>query len=563
MMDQLPYCANIKVEATSCDLGIPNTDIIGGDFITSLNTPVSITYKYTKWNGDLVEIDTNLDYTLDTKNKTFTLSNNTIFGTNEEPYIRLCCNNVKVPIVFIDSDGTGNKWFSTEIGSTDIILRGHNSNTKVKISKFCTVNWNKTTEQNIFLEKNTSGAYAEYYACEAIFGYLNGKTLKTDKQRILSTQSTPINKKFTIPRLDGIESTLSGENGSFTKKFSSYLMLGVQVKISDGYSVFQNNTKYYITGTNTVFDNTGILKTITNKRYLLTKDYFPKIFTKTNSKWNSKFFFTTQKDSSNKSYYISPSTSQIHFEYTTEIVCQTNYIPGICTIYCDDCFDECYGNSNDNCSCNFACNTYEAISEENPSPEYCKTYWSCYQNDGNYCVMYYSCFSDDWASGECSCDRFCGTDSDNNCYTYYDCDANYNDSTEINCECYGYYTICKKYTTCTNCEGYCACDSDNWEECEDDTCSSDGGQGCSPDCSLNEEDSPSTVTITASYVTGWLVSDNGFVCTVRPGTYPIEKDLGWGYEIRNPNGQWVFTKDGAEGAGSQIRSSVCQIEKPK
>ena len=545
MMSQLPYCANISVTATSCDLGIPNTDFIGSDFITSINGPTTITYKYTNNNGELVSISTNLEYTLDTKNKTFTLSNNNIFETNEIPSIELCCNEVKVPIIFIDSDGTGNKWYSQSIETNDITLKGIDTGSEVKIAKFCKVSWNKTTEQTIFLDrKQGSNQVTEYYACVAYYGYLNGSNFSSSQTRMLSINgSSPLNKKFIIPRLDGVESTLKGDNNNTTKKFKDYFMLGVQVKISDGWSIYKNNTKFYINGTNIIYDNTGILKTIAGKKYLITENFFPKILTKNNSKWNSKFFFTTQKDSNNKSYYISPSTSIIKIEYNFDSKCPLN-CPCDSNCECDDhaevfpCPQDRY-DYHDYCWDYYDCKNYSYFDQSYQQYD-CYTFCSCYDEDIQGCGGATKCNTD------CECYGYVNGDYEYQCLNYSQCRDNdeyifpcrRNNEEDIIgfCECNAYYyhltsdAQCDWYCVCYDLQG-CAYYTENGcngdcDYCEDCAHCEDGED---PGCPLYEQEGSTYIRVGSGGTTGqFLITEDGNDYLVNCS---VQGTLYGGYEL--------------------------------
>ena len=214
MIEMYPYGANIKINSISCSI---KDDYIGRpDFITSTKDISTITYFYSEWNGTVVSISTNLNYTLNTTNHTITLSNSTIFGTSQIPYIKILCNDVKIPISFIDSDGTGNKWYSKTINSDSITLNGYYPGNYAEVAKEYKISWNKTNTIDIFKGKDTSGGnvQSEYYACKAFYHYLdNNNKEQSDSILLWSTQGQAPDGTVTIPKLNGESSTLRGKGG--------------------------------------------------------------------------------------------------------------------------------------------------------------------------------------------------------------------------------------------------------------------------------------------------------------------------------------------------------------
>ena len=105
----------------------------------------------------------------------------------------------------------------------------------------------------------------------------------------------------------------------------------------DGYNTYKYNTMNYITGSNIVYDNIGFLREVNFGRriYLDNERGIPVLLEKNDLgyKWNSNFFYTTQ---TTPRYYISPSTSQIQYDWdfasNCDSVCPTDYEPDDCPI---------------------------------------------------------------------------------------------------------------------------------------------------------------------------------------------------------------------------------------
>lgn len=329
MMEMLPYGANILVSSKSTTLG-NKFPLQQPDFISGSSEPVTITYDYTEENGILIGIDTNLRYELDTENHTFLLSNDNIFGTNEKPYIKLLCNHVFIPISFIDHDGTGNKWTSENTSySNKIRLNGYYSGNYVDITKGYYISWNRQeSSQTIFIGKNTGGggAYGEYYACEAFYQFLNSNgQVENGNSTIWSVSGQAPNGVVTIPKLNGELSEIRCGNTVISRKFINYFALGVQVKILDGYSTYQANTRFYIEGNNRIYNNTSTITEISipqNRKAYLISDKVPNYsYSDAEYKWNTDFFYKLEtKDSSNNDILISPSTSQIKYDWLFDCI---------------------------------------------------------------------------------------------------------------------------------------------------------------------------------------------------------------------------------------------------
>ena len=323
MMSMLPCGANILLSSISSS--IVNKFPLGRpDYIISSKEISTITYSYIEKNGTLVGIDTNLILSnWDKVNKTFTISNSNIFGTDTEPYINLQCNNVKIPISFLDHSGSGNKWYETDSTtySNKIRLKGYYNPTHVDIIKYYTINWDTPITQQIFIEKNTSGGnvQSEYYACDAFYDYLdNNNNIQHGQSTVYTIQGQAPNGYVTIPKLNGeTDSLKNGNNIITTKKFINYFALGVQVHINDGYSIYKADTQTYITGTNEIYSNTGFPDNISNKKYLENEHGIPLRNDNLRTKWNNNFFYKTQ----NENYYISPATSEIYYDWDILSTC--------------------------------------------------------------------------------------------------------------------------------------------------------------------------------------------------------------------------------------------------
>ena len=551
-MEQWPYGANILIKSSNSFHNIPAGQI---DFITSRQEAVTMTFNYEEVNGTLVEINTNLRLvSWDNKHPkgSFTLSNDNFNDFSKKPYIYLCCNNVKVPITFVDTDNTGNKWYTTEVNSDSIMLKGKN-NDYVKVAKEVILNWNTSTEQQIFIEKNTSTANSEFYGCQGSYLYLNNNNLEESKDIIWQNTIFPTNGKITIPRLDGISSQFKANNTSITKKFYKYFMLGIQVKILDGYSTYKTNSNYYIKDTNIIYDNTGFLKTVKGIRYLESDEKGAlKILSNSelDFKWHSDFFFTTKNGE-----YISPSSSKIYINY--DIVIGRN---------CPEHGPIC------NCNSDARCKPYTTIGVGCTRHTICSLYYSCecygYEIGDEYykCKEYYDCYS--YERGSCKCNNYCSCDfyelktTEYSCYQDYDCKEVYNgeyyegDYYRVFCPCYTY----GEYKSNNGCISYCECNLYHQEECpyntiyclgycnsdydcEDDfdDCSSETYCGSDNICSTHGQQSGGTITVpglrTVNGVKGadctrrtWSPSQGVWVFKevfIPAGTYPIENNYGW------------------------------------
>ena len=361
MADMLPYGANIVLNSIASTLS-ENYPLNRSDYITSSIIVSEIQYSYENYNGDLVEIITNLELKeWDKRNHTFTVSNENIIGQPIKPYIKLCCNNVKIPISFIDHDGTGNKWLTSSVNERQntIILQGQESVDKplpedyVRIASYYKISWNKSEKQQIFKTRDVTSS--DYYACDVFYNYLdNDNNIQQGNLNIWSMGNRSFDNEgyITVPRLDGTSDSIKlGENSDvtkLTKKFINYFAIGVQVKINSGYSAYRTNTLNYIKGSNFIYDNIGRgFEPIKGKYYLKNNRGIPVQSKDLNIKWNSDFFYTTLTTSNNSSiYYISPSTSIIYYEQD---------LAGRCNSVCS-----CYGK----CSSYGICSSYGGCNED-------------------------------------------------------------------------------------------------------------------------------------------------------------------------------------------------------
>ena len=507
--EQVPYGANILI--TSTDSSFSTKIPVGGiEFITSQKEVNTMTFQYEEKNGTLVDIITNLDLKKwDKTKKTFTVSNETIFSTGVKPYIQLCCNNVKLPISFVQVGNLTNKWAKTEVNNTNITLYGYeddeDSNKRVyaTFTRNIIVSWDKDeANQQIFINKNTSGMEqggTEFYGCYATYFYLDSNdnlNKDTNQQVFIGQGGAPSSGYVTIPRLDGIQSSVkNGTTKKITKKFYKYFMLGLLVRITgSGYESYKHNTVYYVgntsSETNKTYNNTDFLGSVKGKQILLSEDGIPLLLSASelDYKWNSNFFYITKKGQ-----YISPSSSQIYTEYDFgDYICSSHTL----------CYTECDSNKTMDCSCNYLCSNYSNSGPDPTSIEdllfMCEPYWGCYQNNGISC-KFYNNQNSGWSSYDPTCYEYCATDSNNRCSEYYKCLDYYSDVEEIYCNrCYGYYSVCKKFLTCENCEGYCKCNLD--EYCGSD-CPSDSSPECPADgsssCPSHNKPSGGTVTVPA------------------------------------------------------------------
>ena len=502
MMQQWPYGANILIECTSTNIP-ENIDIGGADFVTSRVKDTIMTFKYTEINGQLVSIDTNLEEvfrTRDSNTKTgqFKLKtiNNGKTKDGEKPYINLCCNNVKIPLVFIDhtnDQNPPNKWGSYIIDNDTITLYGHNTQEApyIKFAKEIVVNWDSTSTETIMKGMDKTGLYREsYLACEVYYLYLDkNKKLQNDITTIWSTGDGGLTGsstwKVTIPRLDGKETSLvwnkNGTNNNISnskKSYYKFFMLGVQVRMWDGYTADKFETLYFIgkdkNSINKTYDNTTFSEPITGIYYLESTNGFPDLtVTELKNKWNSDFFFTTQEKNGEK-YYISPSTSEIYNTYFIENTqdCSCNID---CSCDCDiDCSKDCH------CNAHWGCEGYTC--GDNYDDRYsCE----CYE----YCVCY----------------EFIETSKKWECQGFYECQEYVYDECYLAecwldalvCPCNKYYDHlingkCETYCNCHTAEScprdYCDCDT------EEDECPTDG---TSPTCPSHAEPSGGTITVPA------------------------------------------------------------------
>ena len=464
MMQQWPYGANILIKAIDCNFD-KNIILGGADFMTSLTKDTEMTFRFTEINGTLVEIETNLEllsFEREYDNEgTFTIrtnKNKNYPPKGEKPYINLCCNDVKVPLAFIDYTNSGNKFAHCEIENDTIIISDDHDD-YIILPKEINVSWNKSTTTEIMIDKqNYHGD--EWYVFKAQCMYKKKKEIVIDVKDLYDNSGKPKNNILVIPKLNGKEnSELSYDKNIYKLKFYKYFILGVQIRIRDGYTTYKHDTLYYINSEeeedkelNRIYDNTTIPRFVEGKHYIKSEKGFPLLDTKLSTKWNSDFFFVLE----NTDYYISPSTSKIYWEYDLYGSCPSDC--GCDGGYCYDgieCTDEVCNSvdcpCNSLCKCNYHCLCYEDGHYYDGYWDFCTTYelCSCYEfsnlEDKRYieydCQGFYNCY--EFFTQEYGiCNEVC--------IIYYDwkikgeCAKGY-------CECNGYY--------CGDEEEYCSCDT--------------------------------------------------------------------------------------------------------
>lgn len=403
MMNLYPYGANILVWSTSNNFN--ENFNYRGDFITSKTKAVKIEYKYTEYNGTLVGISTNLDYTWNKNNKTFTLSNSTLFNnnSNEKPYINLLCNNVEIyPFFewFMSENHPGHyelsRFYSTTTYDGKLEVRGwsgvyeekyeNNPNRKrvyphVIIATSSYISWSTGSEQTIFFEDFLPKRVnrPNFLRCDVYYNYLDDEN-KIQFGRTTLWNGDGINPKgkLTIPKLNGTRSSLkyiTEDDGNpditVTKKFINYFAIGHQIRIRDGFSIETYATVPYVIGNNQNFyERRGFIKKFTDneKHYLLTTNGIPSATTGLEIEWNNDYFYMTE-DTYNYNdgtttvllpYYISPSNSIIY----SEEIANTCYNDFTCT----ECEDYCPNHYSQICGWDCGCDSmYECENQSCPS----------------------------------------------------------------------------------------------------------------------------------------------------------------------------------------------------
>ena len=389
MFDLLPYGAGIDLncigsskigllvdEYTSATTYTTTDKQIGENtsyFLFSQKEPIEMTYEYSRDNGVLVEIITNLEVItnsniiedenekghyyiinndwLKTGEGQFTISNANWFNSErqEEPYIRLCFNNVQVECCFTNPLGGqvtygDNGWEGLlDQGINVLVPYSSAANNYCVLDRYITVSWNKEETAYLYEEQGKENDSNHWY--QIWFSYMdtngdvidfNGKNLTTGEQvnggtaqRIMhSISSVPEKTTYIIPRLDG-KGTISG--GGITVKPYAYFKIGYTINF---YGEGQWQGGYYLAVKPKYLYNTnGLVDLIENNQvfFINSKDTSPILYSHpsiNNWKANSKFYRT-------EDYYFSPTDGLRMFSNWNNDKC--NLCPTVCNPFKQTC----------------------------------------------------------------------------------------------------------------------------------------------------------------------------------------------------------------------------------
>lgn len=406
MFELLPYGATINITCTSSSkvgelVNSYNSDInyttssqqIGLNncyFLFSDKEPVQMTYNYTKGNGKLVEIITNLDIItnnnieqrskgryriinndwINSGNGSFTISNKRWFDIdiNErpDPYIRLCFNEVRIDCCFVNVIPASviqqlglrfaeNGWKLLANTTDDDIIKPVSilAQNYCELKKYIIVSWNKRENNgNLFqgIFKNENHWFQGWFS----YGNTNGSIQNFEydnsfSQRIWSVdQSASINDhafNLIVPKLDGTDVLFNN------KKICNYFKIGYTINFY-GEPTYQQNTIFYVDGNNYTYDSNGFMVKEDLKTEIKTFNNSPEIFKLDSENWTTQSTFYK----TNEGRYISPASGlEIYPIWETENYC---FDGGECSPDGGDCNgeNECgHGCDDEQCSIDDGC----------------------------------------------------------------------------------------------------------------------------------------------------------------------------------------------------------------
>lgn len=353
----------------------------GSYFLFSQKEAVQMTYNYTKKNGILIEIVTNLRVVtnsnirdngnghyeiinqqwLSSGNGSFTISNDTWFNGNrtEEPYIKLCFNKVQIECCFTNPwHGNGpsycdNGWMTlaNDAASNRLKPVSEEAQNYCILNRYITASWNQRESNKLFYEEylnNGEHWYQIWFAygnknkqivdfdgtiTRTISGTTSTSTIQQHtflQQRLWSNTDDPEQYTVTIPKLNG-EDTVKINDTNFTPY--SYFKIGYTINFQ-GESAWQPASTLSINENTYNYDSRGFIYTETINSSINSIDSSPMLYSHPSSNnWNSNSIF--YKTGNNK--YVSPSDGlQITSRWSTGSYC----------VPYDSCPDDgCYGYS--------------------------------------------------------------------------------------------------------------------------------------------------------------------------------------------------------------------------
>lgn len=320
------------------------------EFIQSSIEPVEMTYNYSKKNGILVEIITNLEVKtnnnirkdsnghysiinsswLSSGNGTFTISNEAWFNGSrtETPYIYLCFNKVKIENCFLEhsADWVENGFRSLTYDDTKLYPH-YNSNLKATFARYTTISWNQS-ESNKLLYGEDDGM-SQFLNRYYIYSFKNG----TQERLYFSNQHSTIVQGFTYntPRMDG---------GSNVKRYVGPYYIGYVANIGE-VGEWLPGSKYYIKpGTYYTYNSEGYREGITvgsKSASINVNNSIPILYSiKYYGESKNGFYYTNSSSYSAKPYF-SPANG-IELESDWNLTCNSY---NECPTYCDDCPSDC------------------------------------------------------------------------------------------------------------------------------------------------------------------------------------------------------------------------------
>ena len=376
MFEFLPYGASAKI---TCDKSSKKGELItnynssneydtsyqeigkgGSYFLLSDKERVIMEYSYSKDNGILVEIITNLEVIadniniqdngnghysiinedwLENGNGNFKILNEDWFNNRrqEEPYIKLCFNEVKVECCFT------NPWYDTwrvycengwENLDKEVIknrLRPYSNSAKMycTLARYITISWNKKNENQLYYgqprdDEHWYQIWYSYMDSNNNIIDFDGRKKEQNKnnvinqlfeQRLLShTQGNELTSySFTIPPLNG-----TGEiKGKITNKIIipyNYFKIGYTINFA-GEGTWQPESTLSIKQNNYNYNDNGFIYEEEIDSSVESEDSSPLLYSHPSTEnWtrNSKFYLTKNGK------YISPSDGlQITSKWTT------------------------------------------------------------------------------------------------------------------------------------------------------------------------------------------------------------------------------------------------------
>ena len=330
--------------ATSYSTEIQQIGLNLAEYIESSIEPIEMSFNYSKKNGILVEIITNLEVItnsnirkdsdghysiinsswLSSGDGNFTISNATWFNNGKQgtPYIYLCFNSVKIENCFISkaADNVENGFRSLTYDDSKIYPH-YDSNLKATLARYTIISWNKT-ESNKLLYGEDDGM-SQFHNRYYIYSYTNNQ----QSRLFYSDQHSTIIKGYTatIPRMDG---------GANIKQYIGPYFIGFVVNIGE-VGEWKPGSQYYIkSGTYYSYDTDGyrISKTVTSKTApVTTNNSIPLLYSiERYGSSNNSFYYTSGTNYSSKPYF-SPANG-LELESDWNLTCNSfNECPSFCS----------------------------------------------------------------------------------------------------------------------------------------------------------------------------------------------------------------------------------------